>query len=129
MASENAAALGLAGRACFLVCDWAAAIDRRFDLVVANPPYIPSGDIAGLAPEVAAHDPALALDGGADGLGPYRTILADLRRLLNPGGSALLEIGHDQAADVVRLAAEAGLPGARVARDLAGRDRMIVLTP
>ncbi|WP_342360661.1 peptide chain release factor N(5)-glutamine methyltransferase [Terrarubrum flagellatum] len=127
-ARENARALDLAGRACFTVGDWSAALRGGFDLLVANPPYIRSQEIAGLAREVTEHDPALALDGGADGLAPYRAILDDLPRLLRPGGAALFEIGHDQAADVSALVRRRGLPGPSVLRDLAGRDRVVAIT-
>ena len=85
-ARGNAAALGLAGRAGFAVGDWAAALRGPFDAVVANPPYIPTGTIAELAPEVRGHDPLRALDGGEDGLAAYRAIAMDLPRLLGPGG-------------------------------------------
>jgi release factor glutamine methyltransferase len=126
MAAANAAALGLAGRAAFLAGDWATAIAQRFDLVVSNPPYIRSGGIAALSPEVR-HDPRAALDGGADGLDAYRALAADLPRLVRPGGAALLEIGFDQAASVAEIAAAAGLAAGRPQRDLAGRDRMMTL--
>ncbi len=96
LAARNAAALGLAGRAAFLCGDWDTALSARFDLVLSNPPYIPGGDIAGLMPEVARHEPGRALDGGADGLDAYRHILAALPRLLAPDGFAVLEIGAGQ---------------------------------
>jgi release factor glutamine methyltransferase len=128
LARDNAAVLGLAGRAAFLCGDWAAAVAGRFDLVLANPPYIPTADIAGLMPEVACHEPRSALDGGADGLAAYRAILADLPRLLAPGGIAVVELGAGQAAPVAALAAGAGL-AAEARADLAGVPRALILGP
>lgn len=106
-AGGNARRLGLGERLRLLETSWAAGVDGPFDLVVANPPYIPSGEIEGLQPEVARFEPRLALDGGPDGLDAYRAILADLPRLLAPGGAALLEIGRGQEGDVATLAARA----------------------
>ena len=75
MARENAANLGLASRTALMRGDWTAGLEpESFDVVVSNPPYIRSGDIAGLEPEVRDHEPRLALDGGADGLDAYRTL-------------------------------------------------------
>ena len=87
-ARSNLAVIGIAHRARIVCGDWAGAIGSQFDVVVSNPPYIPSGDIAGLAREVREHDPLRALDGGADGLESYRAIVAELSRLLTPGGVA-----------------------------------------
>ena len=87
-ARSNAAALGLAARASFVACDHGAALDGDFDLVVANPPYVASADIAKLEPDVRDFDPDRALDGGADGLAAYRAIAADARRLLARAWSA-----------------------------------------
>ena len=126
-AGGNARRLGLAERATFSIGDWARAIDRRFDLVVANPPYIESGAIAGLPVEVRDHDPHLALDGGADGLDAIRAILSDLPRVLADGGAAFIEIGFDQAAAVKALAAKGGFACA-FRRDLAGIDRVAILS-
>ena len=125
LAARNAGALGLAARAAFLCGDWDGALSARFDLVLSNPPYIPSGDIAGLMPEVARHEPGGALDGGADGLDAYRHILAALPRLLAPGGVAVLEIGFGQADPVAALA---GQPVAFRA-DLGGIPRAVVVGP
>ena len=85
VARRNAARLGLAERAQFLVSDFAAGLAGPFDLVVSNPPYIATGEIAALAREVRDHDPRLALDGGADGLAAYRAIAADAPRLIPAG--------------------------------------------
>ena len=109
LAAANAATLGLADRAAFLCGDWAAALDARFDLILCNPPYIPTSAIAGLMPEVARHEPQGALDGGADGLAAYRRILPALAALLQPEGVAVLELGVGQAETVSALARESGL--------------------
>ena len=127
LAARNAQANGLDGRAMFLAGRWGAAVAGRFDLVLANPPYIESADIAGLMPEVAAHEPRSALDGGMDGLDAYRAIVADLPRLLAPGGVAIFELGHGQAAPVAALAAGAGLAGAQTRADLGGIARALVI--
>ncbi len=127
LAARNAARLGLSGRAIFLACDWAAALSRRFDLILCNPPYIESAVIPGLMPEVARHEPASALDGGADGLSAYRRIIADLPRLLAPRGVAVLELGQGQQAAVEALAKAAGLTPKACRADLGGVPRALVL--
>ncbi|MGA3402621.1 MAG: peptide chain release factor N(5)-glutamine methyltransferase [Acetobacteraceae bacterium] len=126
LAAANAAALGLADRAAFLCGDWAAPLAARFDLVLCNPPYIPTSEIDGLMPEVARHEPHGALDGGADGLAAYRCIVAFLPALLQPDGVAVLELGIGQAPAVAALAAESGL-AATTRPDLAGIARAVVL--
>lgn len=129
-ARENLARLGLGGRAAILVGRWAQALFGRFDLVVSNPPYIPTTDIAALEREVREHDPALALDGGPQGLDAYRALAQALPGLLRPGGRAVLELGIGQEADVAALLAAAGLPPDGPARpDLAGIARAIVTRP
>lgn len=126
-ARANLAALGLGERSAIIVGDWAAAVKWGFDLVLSNPPYISRDEIAALDIEVRAHDPLLALDGGADGLEAYRTIARALPGLLREGGRAVLELGIGQEADVARLLGEVGLPPDGPARhDLAGVARAIV---
>ena len=127
LAARNAAANGLAGRSAFLCADWAAPLAGRFDLVLSNPPYIESGTIAGLMPEVARHEPRSALDGGADGLDAYRALLAALPDLLAPGGVAVLELGAGQAESVAALARRAGFCDPALRHDLAGIARAAVL--
>ena len=131
LARRNAARLGLGARAAFLAGDWAAALGpgARFDLVLGNPPYIESAAIPALMPEVARHEPALALDGGPDGLAAYRAILATLPRLLAPRGRAILELGQGQRAAVEALASGQGLVPGGCRADLGGIDRALVLAP
>lgn len=108
-AQANAAALGLSARAGFVACDYTSALAGQFDLIVSNPPYIPTAEIAGLDPEVREHDPRRALDGGGDGLDAYRRIAPESVRLLRPGGALVVEIGQGQSAGVAGLMRAAGL--------------------
>jgi release factor glutamine methyltransferase len=126
IARRNAQMHGVAGRAVFVLCDWASALEGPFDLILANPPYIESAAIAGLEIEVRDHDPRLALDGGSDGLDAFRAILADLPRILAPEGRAFLEMGASQGPSLARLAGEYGYE-AKCRRDLAGRERVTEL--
>ena len=128
-ARGNAASLGLGGRAGFAVGDWGSALCGPFDIVVANPPYIASGAIAGLAPEVRDHDPVLALDGGGDGLCAYRAIAAELPRLLVAGGLFAAEIGAGQDDAVAAILAASGLAVEGFAPDLAGISRVVIARP
>jgi len=127
LAARNAYACGLGRRAAFMAGDWAGAVAGRFDLVLSNPPYISTRDLAALMPEVAAHEPARALDGGADGLYAYRRITAALPGLLAPGGVAVLEAGIGQADAIARLGQEAGLWRLAIRHDLGGVARAVVL--
>lgn len=126
LAERNAGRLGLRGRAAFMVADWASALDSRFDLIVANPPYIVDSEIDRLEPEVARFDPRLALDGGADGLAAYHALSPELGRLLKPGGIAVLEFGADQKESVAAILDTAGLKVDAVRTDLAGRPRCLL---
>ncbi|MEZ5996270.1 MAG: peptide chain release factor N(5)-glutamine methyltransferase [Hyphomonadaceae bacterium] len=126
MTLRNAEALGVADRLETRCADWNEGVAGDFDLVVSNPPYIPSADIAGLAPEVAQFEPRLALDGGPDGLGAYRRITAALPALLRPGGRFALEVGRGQDQAVAALAGAAGLSTGEPRRDLSGIPRVVV---
>jgi release factor glutamine methyltransferase len=129
-ARDNAAALGLAGRAAFVACDYGEALAGPFDLVVSNPPYVARADIATLPPEVRDHDPPHALDGGTDGLAGYRAIATDARRLLASGGCLVVELGAGQTAAVADLMRAGGFtPDLPPRNDLAGVARALVLRP
>jgi release factor glutamine methyltransferase len=128
-ATANAARLGLAARVRFCRRSWEDGLDlgaAPWDVVVSNPPYIASAEIAALAPEVAGYDPITALDGGADGLDAYRALIPAAAAVLAPGGLLALEIGQGQAAAVEDLLAAAGLTPLRRAADLAGIDRCLL---
>ena len=123
-ARGNATRLGLASRAEFIACDFGGALTGTFDLVVSNPPYVASGDIATLAPEVR-HDPHRALDGGADGLACYRTIAGQAPALLKTGGHLVVELGVGQEPAVAALFRAAGLAPLPAHHDLAGIPRAL----
>lgn len=129
VAIGNAGRLNLDGRVRFQLSDWDAdvdvGIDGRFDLAVANPPYIADPDFAGLAPEVARFEPRLALSGGADGLDCYHTLAPGLRRSLKIRGRAFLEIGATQADAVSRILRRHELKTLCVHKDLSGLPRVI----
>lgn len=126
-AELNAQQLGLAGRASFVQCDYAAGLSGPFDLIVSNPPYIRSADIATLDPDVRNHDPHLALDGGADGLAAYRTIIPQAAGLLTGHGFLIFEVGYDQSIPVSEIMRAAGLAVSPVPRtDLGGVHRAVM---
>jgi release factor glutamine methyltransferase len=125
-AEANAAQLGLASRARFIRCDYASALSGTFDLIVSNPPYIRSADIAALAVDVRAHDPILALDGGADGLAAYRALIPQSAALLAPGGALVVEAGQGQSGAIETLMTGSGLTvDSRPKPDLAGIFRAV----
>ncbi|MET3928100.1 release factor glutamine methyltransferase [Devosia sp. 2618] len=99
---------------------------QKFNLIVSNPPYITSAVVETLSPEVKDFDPRLALDGGPDGLAPYRIIAAQAKTWLKPGGWLMVEIGYDQGAAVCALFVETNLEDVAVHRDLNGLDRVVV---
>ena len=125
IARANAARNDLAGRAAFVACDIAAGVEGPFDIIVANPPYVARGDIASLAPEVRDYDPALALDGGPDGLDGYRAVAAYAWALLAPGGNLIVELGAVQEPAVRTLFTKAGLKAGAARDDLAGIPRAL----
>src|SRR5574338_80079 len=124
-AAANARRLGFEDRVKLLQGNWAEGLVEKFDLILCNPPYV--REDAELGPGVREFEPDEALFAGAEGLDAYRALAPQLARLLNAGGLAAVEIGHDQAAAVIGLLARDGL-GAEVAQDLGGRDRAVLLT-
>lgn len=122
-ARENAESLGLKAR--FLQSNLFENVSGKFEIIVSNPPYIPSGEIPGLMEEVRDYDPLAALDGGEDGLFFYREIIPKAGEYLHPGGMLFLEIGCEQAADVKGLMEHAGYKDILVCEDFTGRDRVV----
>jgi release factor glutamine methyltransferase len=124
-ARENARRLGLDGRATFMHGDWTQGLTARFDVIVANPPYVAETDRGTLMVEVRDHDPARALFAGADGLEAFRTLIPGLAGVLAPGGLVALECGAGQGPKVAAMLAAAGLEAGRIVKDLAGHDRVV----
>lgn len=126
VAKENAERLLDQGRAIhFLQGDLFDCLETRFDIITANPPYIATGVIRNLAPEVRDHEPRMALDGDEDGLCFYRRIAAKAGEWLEPGGCIYLEIGYDQGLAVSRLLEETGFENIRIVKDTPGLDRVV----
>jgi release factor glutamine methyltransferase len=128
-ARRNAATLGLAHRADFVVGDWAGPISGVFDVIISNPPYIASAALDDLPREVALYDPRCALDGGPDGLACYRSLAADIRRLMGPRSLFVCEVGLSQGSAVEAILRANGLSIERCERDLAGIMRCVVARP
>ena len=122
-------ACGLADRANIARCDWTAPLRGAFDLVVSNPPYIRTGDLAGLPDEVRRHDPKLALDGGVDGFDSCRAILADISRLLKPNALLVLEIGAGMRESIEEMLPAAGLAFHGLEHDAGGHVRAVAAAP
>jgi release factor glutamine methyltransferase len=125
VAARNAARAGVAARLDLIRADWFAGVTGVFDLIVSNPPYIGVDEMAGLMPEVRAHDPRLALTDEADGLTAYRAIAGGAGAHLRPGGRLMVEIGWRQGAAVADLLRAAGFEAVAVLPDLEGRDRVV----
>jgi len=125
VARRNSQALGMTDRAEFRLANWAEGINERFDLILANPPYISTAAMLPL--DVTRHEPHLALFAGEDGLDAYRIIAPQLPHLLAPGGMAAIEIGFDQGESAAALFRAQGL-SVTLRRDLAGRARCLVVT-
>ncbi len=126
-ARANARDNRVGDRCHFALSRWADAVAGPFDLIVSNPPYIDSGVIPSLDEEVREHDPRLALDGGPDGLEPYRVLLGEAERLLAPGGLLAVEIGYDQAEALLTLAGLHNLEILRIAHDLSDNPRCVAM--
>ncbi len=131
VARRNAEMLKVADRVEFVETEWAGAIDGQFDIIVSNPPYIPSIEIDQLDRSVRDFDPVLALDGGKDGLDAYRQIIADISRLARPGSLIVFETGKGQSEDVERLLQQSDSgrdsDSTTIIHDLAGNDRVVLM--
>lgn len=126
IAAINADTHNLSDRATFVCANWTDGIEGAFDVILSNPPYIETAEIAALVPEVSGHDPVTALDGGADGLGAYRDLADRLARSLSPEGVAVMEIGATQSVAVERIFARAGFPLVEIRQDFGGHPRCLV---
>lgn len=125
VARRNAERLGLATRCSFIQSDWAEKLEGQFNIVLSNPPYIESADIDGLEPEVAKHEPRLALDGGPDGLAPYRIIIPQAKNILVSEGLIALEFGKGQDLAVTGILDKAGFADITPHQDLTGTIRCL----
>ncbi|WP_370401623.1 peptide chain release factor N(5)-glutamine methyltransferase [Sulfitobacter sp. JB4-11] len=124
-ASANAVRHGVASRADVLQSDWFDAVEGRFDLIVANPPYLAAEEMQGVAPELRDHEPRMALTDGGDGLSAYRIIADEAQGYLSAAGRVLVEIGWQQCTAVAEIFTRAGWGGVSVCQDLDGRARVI----
>jgi release factor glutamine methyltransferase len=137
VARANASALGVANRAAFACANWLDALSpqaapaARFEVVVSNPPYISEGEIATLAPEVCAHDPGLALDGGPSGLDAYRAIIEGAGAVIAQNGWLILESGAGQVTEIFNLLRHSGWTGTpgscTIRKDMAGIERVVAV--
>lgn len=123
--ARNAETHDVADRLTLVQSDWFDAVDGDFNLMVSNPPYITEEEMAHLDPDVALHDPHLALTPGGDGLAPYRILAEGAVKHLKSGGRILVEIGWKQGPDVAEIFADAGLSQVEITSDLDGRDRVV----
>ena len=128
VAAANALANGVGDRVAFREGDWVKDLEGRFDLIVSNPPYIPGDEIPGLDVAVRAYDPLLALDGGIDGLVPYRLFARELTPFLAPGGIVIFEIGAGQEPDVSALMRAEGFRYHGARKDLGGHERALIFS-
>ncbi|MSU70292.1 MAG: peptide chain release factor N(5)-glutamine methyltransferase [Opitutaceae bacterium] len=128
LARENAAATGFAGRVTFLASNWFAQLpaEARFELIIANPPYLSAAETAQTAPEVRLHEPPGALTSAEGGLADLRAIVATAPRFLAPGGLLALETGIAQHAELLQLVRTAGFVRHESEPDLTGRDRFVL---
>ena len=126
-AAANAAKHGLSDRAAFMTSDWDGALDEaiQFDMILTNPPYIPTGDAPSLAPEVRLFDPELALFAGESGLDAYQRVMGIVARRLVPGGVCFVELGQGQEDDVTKIGCDAGLRPDGHYAELAGIIRVL----
>ena len=126
VARQNIELLALQDRASLIQQNWGDALTGQFDLIISNPPYIPTAEIIGLEKEVKLYDPMAALDGGADGLDPYRYLAGQIAALLKPSGYIILEFGYGQAESVQQIFKRNGYVLLKVLQDLAAIQRIAI---
>jgi release factor glutamine methyltransferase len=124
-ASANAVLHGVAARSEIVQSDWFDAIEGRYDLIVANPPYLSQAEMADVAPELRDHEPAMALTDAADGLSVYRVIASEAQAYLTAEGRVLVEIGYTQGDSVCAIFRDAGWADVTLSRDLGGHPRVV----
>ena len=128
VASLNAQMHKVDNRLTLVESNWCENLNGKYDLIVSNPPYISNQEITNLPTNVKNYDPILALEGGEDGLSCYRSILTEIKNLLNPHGKVFLEVGYSQAEDVSRLVEESGLFVIGTHADIAGIPRVVEIS-
>lgn len=126
VAAQNAQELGLDDRLTLINGSWDAPLQGEFDVIISNPPYIPTADLHDLRKDVTEFDPMLALDGGDDGLTPYPQILVSINQYLKKSGFFVFEHGVGQETDIANLITDSGLQTLDMTRDLSGRVRCVI---
>ncbi|MDA9623149.1 peptide chain release factor N(5)-glutamine methyltransferase [Rhodobiaceae bacterium] len=126
IAKKNSSRLELENHAMFLVSDWFSSVKETYDLIISNPPYISSGEIGALSKSVKNYDPLISLDGGQDGLKCYREIAKDANRIINKDGMVILEIGCNQAEDVIKIFEINKFKFLNKVIDINGLDRILI---
>ncbi|MDA9034880.1 peptide chain release factor N(5)-glutamine methyltransferase [Hyphomicrobiales bacterium] len=125
IAKKNSKDMNLEKRSSFLVSNWLSSIYNSYDLIISNPPYIPSDEIITLSKTVNNFDPLISLDGGQDGLKCYKEIAQDINRVINKNGRVILEIGYNQAHDVIKIFESKGFKLLKIYKDINGLNRIL----
>ena len=125
IAKKNSKDMNLEKRSSFLVSNWLSSIYNSYDLIISNPPYIPSDEIITLSKTVKNFDPLISLDGGQDGLECYKEIAQDINRVINKNGRVILEIGYNQAHDVIKIFESKEFKLLKIYNDINGLNRIL----
>lgn len=125
IAKKNSKDMNLEKRSSFLVSNWLSSIYNSYDLIISNPPYIPSDEIITLSKTVKNFDPLISLDGGQDGLKCYKEIAQDINRVINKNGRVILEIGYNQAHDVIKIFESKEFKLLKIYKDINGLNRIL----
>ena len=125
IAKKNSKDMNLEKRSSFLVSNWLSSIYSSYDLIISNPPYIPSDEIITLSKTVKNFDPLISLDGGQDGLECYKEIAQDINRVINKNGRVILEIGYNQAHDVIKIFESKEFKLLKIYNDINGLNRIL----